>query len=514
VGGDGADHIHAEDGNDVLTGDNARIRLFGGEVIQINVEDAEKENESHLVTSPDFDPFSSTGVRLLDVSSGWGDVIEGGRDDDWAWGGAGDDNYVFAGERLGSDSLVEAGIFPANIQDPDDDGDGVKGTDVPAGLDNDTGDVLDFSGYLHEIDLRLENVEPRSYNDDVIFGDLNGSLRLFSSDAFEDVVGSQFDDRIRANVRNNAIMGLDGNDTILSGGGDDFVDGGNGNDDIWMGLDAGEEDFVVEGADEFTQWFHLALGGAGNDEFFLSNGIDLVDGEDGNDRIFGGGADGETGVSLEPTDLLFGSDGSDRIEGGRGIDTLAGGAGADNVNGNGGDIEIERALDPEDRDNLIAGKLSDFAIAFDRVDFITVPANGEPLRGKVAPFIETIPAPEKCPEEMEMVALTAAYAAEGLGEPDDELTLSEAQAGLAAARGLWEDSEYVDAEQSRALQDVTIEITDLGGLVLAETDGDVIRIDANAAGHGWFVDVTPAGEDAFELDDAGILRAASDSPAV
>ncbi|MEO0465131.1 MAG: hypothetical protein AAF216_01205 [Pseudomonadota bacterium] len=512
VGGDGADFIHTDDGDDVTAGDNARVRLFDGEVIQINVADEAKRNPSALVTSPDFDPFAATGLQLIDPASGWGDVIEGGRGDDWAWGGAGDDNYVFAGERLGSDSLVEAGIFPANDSDPDDNGDGIKGTDVPDGLLNDTGDLLDFSGYDHEIYIRLQNVEMRSYNTDVILGDENGALRLFSADAFEDVVGSEFDDKIRANDRNNAIMGLGGDDTLMSGAGNDFADGGDGDDTIWMGLDADDEDFVVAGADAFTQWFHIALGGAGNDDLFLSNGIDLVDGEEGNDLILGGGADGEPGFLNSPSDLLFGGDGIDRIRGGRGIDTIVGGDGPDDINGSQGDVEVAQNLDPAVRDALIADMLTDFSAAFGRSDFVFVPANGEPLRDKVEPFIDTIPAPEKCPEP-EMVALTAAAAAEELGVPAALLSVSEAQAGLAAARTLWEETGQLSDSQIAMLNGVTIEITDLDGLVLAQTDGEVIRIDANAAGHGWFVDVGPESQTQFETDAEGVLRAKQGSDA-
>jgi hypothetical protein len=52
------------------------------------------------------------------------------------------------------------------------------------------------------------------------------------------------------------------------------------------------------------------------------------------------------------------------------------------------------------------------------------------------------------------------------------------------------------------LSDVEVTVADLPGLVLARSNGNQIEIDANAAGHGWFVDPT-AGDDS-EFDASGI----------
>ncbi|MEM6374101.1 MAG: calcium-binding protein, partial [Pseudomonadota bacterium] len=492
IGGDGMDFLYGEDGDDYIVGDHARARLFDGDVIQYDVPDITKVLASQQPDSPDFDPFSVTGLQLVGVGIGGGDVIEGGRGDDVAYGGHGDDTYVFAGERLGSDFVVESGTFDP-VNDPDDDGDGTAGIDVPVGLINDTGDALDFSGFNAGIVVELQDVSMQSYQSDVILGDLNGAVRIFSDDAIEDVTGSEFTDYIRGNDRNNAFLGLGGDDEIATGIGHDFADGGDGDDLIWMGLIASFDearDFVVPGFDEFSTWRHVALGGDGDDRLHLSNGIDLALGGAGADFVLGGGFEGEQDFDpSQPGDILFGGDDTDRIRGGRGNDTMLGNQGFDFVTGEPGDFTLEESLPPAQRDALIAARLAEFEIAAGRSDFIFAAAPGEDLAAKVAPFVATIPAPERCPEEVEVMALMAASTAEGT-EGVETVSLENVETVLEAARALWLSSGHLDAAQMEALDNVTVELADLGGntLALYGTD-DKIRVDLDAAGHSWHVDI-------------------------
>jgi len=63
-----------------------------------------------------------------------------------------------------------------------------------------------------------------------------------------------------------------------------------------------------------------------------------------------------------------------------------------------------------------------------------------------------------------------------------------------------------------ALRRITFEVVDLKGLVLAQTVGNVVLIDHNAAGHGWFVDPTPTSDSEFTIKaSAGELRAQASS---
>jgi len=57
----------------------------------------------------------------------------------------------------------------------------------------------------------------------------------------------------------------------------------------------------------------------------------------------------------------------------------------------------------------------------------------------------------------------------------------------------------VNAAALTALHHVTIQVADLPGGMLGFTGNDVITIDANAAGYGWFIDVTPQDDAEFHF---------------
>jgi hypothetical protein len=64
------------------------------------------------------------------------------------------------------------------------------------------------------------------------------------------------------------------------------------------------------------------------------------------------------------------------------------------------------------------------------------------------------------------------------------------------------------------LAGITVALDDLPGLRLAEARGrDLIVLDVNAAGHGWFVDSTPRDDAEFRLALGGLIGAATGSPA-
>ncbi len=55
----------------------------------------------------------------------------------------------------------------------------------------------------------------------------------------------------------------------------------------------------------------------------------------------------------------------------------------------------------------------------------------------------------------------------------------------------------LDASSIAKLTQVQFAVSDLPGSYLGETEGNVIYLDANAAGNGWFVDPTPASNEEF-----------------
>ena len=172
--------------------------------------------------------------------------------------------------------------------------------------------------------------------------------------SIENIVGSNFDDLLIGDAAANAIFGLDGNDWLIGGLGDDILDGGAGLDTadysgagaaVSVDLSAGSasgaatgtdvlvaiknvfgsafDDSLIGNTDANTLWGYLGNdtldGGDGNDLLLGGPGNDFLAGQGGNDSLFGDDSD----------DTLTGGDGDDTLDGGNGHDSLAGGAGND-----------------------------------------------------------------------------------------------------------------------------------------------------------------------------------------
>ena len=193
------------------------------------------------------------------------------------------------------------------------------------------------------------------------------------------------------------VSGGDGNDWIISSGGNDLLSGGSGkdliiagagNDDIWgdseyrAGLgwnttrwvsgndlsatfnssysgsvrltdgSVGGDDVIYSGAGE--DWVSgeagddFIDGGAGDDVLYGMQGLDVLIGGDGDDWITGDFASGQTGLE-ESADYLDGGQGIDHLLGNGGADVLIGGAGNDVIVGGAGkDIYVFERGDGED----------------------------------------------------------------------------------------------------------------------------------------------------------------------
>ncbi len=204
----------------------------------------------------------------------------------------------------------------------------------------------------------------------------------------ENLIGSDFGDRLIGDAGDNALTGGAGNDILKGKGGDDALDGEAGNDvlraaegedlltggdgdDILFGL-AGEDvldgndgaDFLYGGRDGDTLQGH-----AGNDVLRGNLGNDNMSGGIGDDDLRGGGSNdflrGDSGA-----DQLFGGNGRDRLDGGAGDDVMTGGAGAGVLDGlrdefvfsaNGGFDRVKDFEDGIDVLDLTAFGFSDFS---------------------------------------------------------------------------------------------------------------------------------------------------------
>lgn len=80
----------------------------------------------------------------------------------------------------------------------------------------------------------------------------------------------------------------------------------------------------------------------------------------------------------------------------------------------------------------------------------------------------------------------------------DELTGEQLQPILQAAKTTWIRSGLLDGAQIQNLHLLSLEVADLDGLTLAQTNGETITVDINGAGWGWFIDRTPNQDREFD----------------
>lgn len=159
------------------------------------------------------------------------------------------------------------------------------------------------------------------YDDDDDFSNSRRQPRVYAESRIDhEEFGSDSDDDVTGDDRNETHFGLTGDDHLRGNGGDDWLFGNQGRDDL--------------------------TGGSGIDVVCGGRDDDLVAGEDGDDWLFGNlDADSITGGS--GSDLLFGGRGDDSVDGGVDNDALVGERGRDVLTGGDGSdtFVIQRILD-------------------------------------------------------------------------------------------------------------------------------------------------------------------------
>jgi Ca2+-binding RTX toxin-like protein len=154
-------------------------------------------------------------------------------------------------------------------------------------------------------------------------GDAEGDL----FDAFEDVMGSAFDDALAGDRAVNLLSGGAGNDALAGAGGDDVLVGGEGADRLNGGAGYDTADYGASAA-AVTVDLSDPAAGSGDAAGDVLTGIERIVGSDFAD-IIGGGLDGDTLEGGAGDDRIDGRDGDDRLIGGVGSDELTGGHGVD-----------------------------------------------------------------------------------------------------------------------------------------------------------------------------------------
>jgi Ca2+-binding RTX toxin-like protein len=264
------------------------------------------------------------------------DTIASGSGHDTIWGGRGND--ILRG-GLGND-LIYGDFKTETENDGDDTLDGGAGDDTLVGgaggdtliggsgndrlFGNSGLDTVDYSGDISGVIVRLSVGQAT---------DGWGGRDTISG--VENIIGSDYNDRLEGDSNNNDINGGEGDDLIYGWAGDDTLYGENGRDILY----GGDGDDLLYGGDGDD----TLSGDAGNDTLYGEAGNDKIWGHSGNDTLYGGDGDdlmyGDSTVETigDGNDILYGGNGNDTLAGLGGNDTLYGEAGNDKLYGHSGD---------------------------------------------------------------------------------------------------------------------------------------------------------------------------------
>lgn len=308
-------------------------------------------------------------------------------------GGAGRDTILFGPTTLSAASVVTGGSNNDLISNQDEGGfrdtvRNVGGLNTIAGAGGN--DTLDFFGNAGSADnglllygdgLNDPNAEKTDEQDgddcviggqrnDTIYGGGNTSTGFVTDGGTITTV--RLGDFLQGNNGADEIFGEDGNDYIQGNNGGDTINGGDHNDLIFgenafEGGEGGEaatwtgssnpgtfpsgkppEGFQVTNGEQFFtaddfNLYDVTDTSVGNYDgwSFGFNTQDVIDGDSGNDTIFGGGND-DTIDGGNGNDILEGNKGSDTIDGQNNNDVLIGGKDADLLTGGiGSDIFVQ-----------------------------------------------------------------------------------------------------------------------------------------------------------------------------
>jgi Ca2+-binding RTX toxin-like protein len=358
-GGDGTDRVFGEAGNDSINGAIGNDTVYGG------------DGSDSLSGNADTDTvFGDGGDDTISGSSGvGGDTLYGGSGTevtgDWLTyatspavtgsptigvtanlgtnvaSGAGthaENDRIFEFENLEGSAFNDFLTGSAGVNSIR----GGLGNDTiqgGAGADSmDGGDGSDFLSYSNY--NVVTGVSITLNNGTGSMGDAQGDTFI----NFENLIGSQGNDRLTGNIGANTIYGGSGVDTVdgLTGGdvmvgGVDAISGGQGDFLLYLNSVSGVQVNLGTG----TTGNGTSHGGDGDDVFFGfqhvfgSNSADILTGNDLSNSLMGAtGAD--TLYGGVGGDFLFGENDGDTIYGGQGADSLFGGAGADTLRGEDG----------------------------------------------------------------------------------------------------------------------------------------------------------------------------------
>ncbi|NUB43830.1 calcium-binding protein [Fertoebacter nigrum] len=320
-GGEGNDTLLGGDGNDTLQGGLGNDLMNGGNGIDtVSYDDQSIPVQVDLQTQVGgLGAAGDTYISIENVrGSNGADLLFGSSRGETLDGDFGHDRIV---ARDGDDSL--RGSFG------DDSLYGGNGNDTLApgsGMDHAFGgngrDLLDYSSAYLAIEVDLEA------------GTVTGSQENAIVGGFEDARSGSGHDRLVGNALGNSLVSGSGNDVVDGRDGDDILNGGNGSDTLFGGegndtlvfnylfgaavinLDNGRGSGAGTEADgdRYRQIENVDLSGSASvGQVVIGSAVaNSLTGAGGNDTLFGGGG----------ADTLIGGDGADRLTGGTGPDSF------------------------------------------------------------------------------------------------------------------------------------------------------------------------------------------------
>ncbi|MEO9895216.1 MAG: calcium-binding protein [Paracoccaceae bacterium] len=315
-GGEENDTIVGGDGNDTLLGKNGEDSLVGGE----GQDELFGADGNDTILGDDGDDLLGGASGSDNLFGGDGrDTLFGGDENDTLDGGDGDDN-VSGGN--GDDVIVAS-----------------QGRDQVNG--NAGNDTINYSGAGSAVTVKL-------HKDTAVSATYEDSIQ-----DIENVIGTDFDDKLVGDIGDNELWSGAGNDTINNLGGNDTIHTGTGEDFV-LGSSDGEQVILGNGDD-------VARTRGGNDLIEAGEGNDTLAGNGGEDTAFGDDGD-DTFFMGSQNDTAFGGAGADTINGGFNADVLDGGADDDRVRGEAG---MDQLNGGDGNDLLVGGANADTFWFFD-----------------------------------------------------------------------------------------------------------------------------------------------------
>ena len=381
-GGAGADVLYGGAGDDILIGGAGADILIGGSGsdtasydgstagVTVFLNAAQGANSGADAAGDTFEGIENlTGSAYQDTLYGdaGSNIIDGGKENDQLFGGAGDDIYFITSnskydtitDRVMNGTSVVAGNGGSDLIEFD------IGFSLSTLTFTKSGNNLrlDYGAYyLTVVDFFLTTdamIEAIQLADGLTVS-LASMIISTSATAVNGTNADDFlagkastNDTLLGGLGNDILSGVTGNDTLRGGAGDDVLEGGAGSDI----LDGGDDNQSAGGAGDTIRYVGSAAvtislatgsasgGEAAGDTIVMVSGVSTIENVTGSNDS----ATGDVLTGDGRANILSGLDGNDTLSGGAGNDVLLGGAGADVLSGGDGEDNID-AGDGDDID--------------------------------------------------------------------------------------------------------------------------------------------------------------------